>query len=291
MRISEIEAKSILTPSRLPNIDYVINPYVGCAFGCAYCYASFMGRLVGEKVESWGDYVYVKRNAVELLGHDLDRLERRSRFGHVLISSVTDPYQGAEVKYRLTRQLLIGLADRHYPDKVSILTKSPLVTRDIDVLRRLPSVEVGFTVTTDDDELGKWLEVRAPRASGRIAALRRLHESGIATFAFLGPLLPHFAASPELLDRLFTRLAWCGVSEVLIEQINLSPRIRRRMKPVVGAQPREVQEFYAGAIDPDRRDELGAIALALLERHGLQLRLQGILDHTAPAGFSVTEAG
>src|SRR2546430_6603503 len=106
MRLVEVEAKSIITPSKLPTVDFVANPYTGCAFGCAYCYASFMGRFVNESNTAWGEYLYVKTNAVELAARDLARLPDHKRLGTLLMSSVTDAYQGAERRYRLARRIL-----------------------------------------------------------------------------------------------------------------------------------------------------------------------------------------
>lgn len=71
MKTAEYEAKKLIQKSKIPSIDYVINPYTGCTFACAYCYASFSGRLVGEPVKNWGNFVFVKRNAIELAQNEL----------------------------------------------------------------------------------------------------------------------------------------------------------------------------------------------------------------------------
>src|SRR5262249_50251617 len=154
-------------------------PYTGCAFSCLYCFASFMGRQVGESIADWGSYVYVKTNAVALLERELKRWPPEKRTATLLVSSVTDPYQGAEKTYRLTRGILQVLVREQYPGKVGILTKSPLVLEDIDLLRQLPLAEVGMTITTTDDKLSRFMEVRAPLASRRLETLKRLHEEGI----------------------------------------------------------------------------------------------------------------
>jgi DNA repair photolyase len=148
MHIGEIQAKSILTRSKLPDVDYVANPYVGCQFGCVYCYATFMGRFVGEPRDNWGQYVYIKVNAVELAREQLSRWGGKRRRSRILLSSVTDPYQGVEKRFRLARGILEALVESGYPGQVSVLTKSPLVLRDVDLLRQLPQAEVGLTVTT-----------------------------------------------------------------------------------------------------------------------------------------------
>ncbi len=207
MKVTEIDAKTIISKSGLPDADYAINPYIGCEFGCIYCYASFAGRSVNESIENWGNYLYVKRNAVDLFKKELAAMPASSRNASMLLSSVTDPYQGAESKYLLTRGILRILADEKYPGQISILTKSALVLRDIDIFKRLKNCEVGMTVTTADDVLGRSLEVRATQSSQRLNTLLHLHDEGILTYASVGPLLPHFRYKPELLDELFSKLA------------------------------------------------------------------------------------
>ncbi len=283
MRLVETEAKSIITQSKLPDADYVINPFTGCVFGCHYCYASYMGRNVGETREAWGEYVYVKTNAVELCRTGLRRLKPEARLGTILLSSVTDPYQGAEAKYRLTRGILEVLGEERYPGLVSILTKSPLVTRDIDALSRLTRCDVGMTVTTTDDRLSKWLELRAPLASKRLEALRALHVAGIDTYAFIGPLLPHFAEVPGLLDELFAQIRATGVESVYVEHINLKPYIRERLDPIIAAEAEGIQRVYLNARKDAHRESLDEIVSPLLKKHGLRLRLNEVIYHNKPA--------
>lgn len=279
MKIVETEAKSLIQKSKIPSISYVANPYTGCVLGCAYCYASFMGRSVGETVKDWGEYLYVKKNAVDLAREELKRMPRDKREGTFLLSSVTDPYQGPERKYLLTRGILTVLAEERYPGIVRILTKSPLVVRDIDLLTRLPRADVGMTVTTTDDKISRWLEVRAPRSSHRLKALAALHEAGIPTFAFVGPLLPHFAERPDLLDQLFGRLVDVGVREVYIEHINLKQYIRERMNLVLAEEEPQVREAYVRARAKAHRETLDEVVAGLLGKHGLRLRFEEVIYH------------
>jgi DNA repair photolyase len=285
MKIQETTAKSILVASKLPDADYVVNPYTGCRFGCAYCYASFMGRYVDQPIEAWGDYLYVKTNAVELLKGELASMKTAKRNSSILMSSVTDPYQAAEARYRLVRGCLEALAAVDYPGCVSILTKAPLVTRDIDVLTGLTQAEVGMTVTTTDDAISRWLEVRAPLASKRLVALNTLNNAGIRTYAFVGPLLPHFRLRPELLDDLFASIAATGVRDVYVEHINLRGYIRHRLDEFLADQPSDVRELYAEANSKDHRRALDAIVAPLLQRHGLRLRLDEVIHHESVGKF------
>lgn len=275
----EIEAKTLIQKSKTPSNDYVINPYTGCMLGCAYCFASFAGRQFGRSVKEWGEYLYVKTNAVELARTELAKMSEDKRRGTMLLSSVTDPYQGHETKYRLTRGILRELKSVEYPGLVRILTKSPIVTRDIDLLSSLPRAEVGMTVTTTDDKVSRWLEVRAPLASRRLRALAELKDAGIPTYAFVGPLLPHFATEPELLDDLFGRLVEAGVSEVFVEHINLKRYIRERMEQVLTDEPDEVREAYLQARTKEHRQQLDAIVADLLAKHGLRLRFDEVVHH------------
>ncbi|KDN79497.1 radical SAM protein [Streptomyces olindensis] len=275
----EIEAKTLIQKSKTPSNDYVINPYTGCVLGCAYCFASFAGRQFGRSVKEWGDYLYVKKNAVELARTELAKMPQDKRQGTMLLSSVTDPYQGHETKYRLTRGILRELQAVGYPGLVRILTKSPVVTRDIDLLSGLPRAEVGMSVTTTDDKVSRWLEVRAPLASRRLRTLAELNEAGIATYAFVGPLLPHFATQPELLDDLFGQLLEAGVREVFMEHINLKRYIRERMDQVLADEPEEVREAYLQARTKEHREQLDVIVTELLNRHGLRLRFEEVVHH------------
>jgi DNA repair photolyase len=279
MRVVEIEARTVLVPSRLPGTDYVVNPYTGCRFGCAYCYATFMSRYVGEPVEAWGDYVYVKRNAVELFERELARLKPDRRLRSIFLSSVTDPYQGAEAKYRLSRGVLEALARERYPGPVAVLTKSPLVLRDVDLFRALPDFEAGLTVTSGEDEISRWLEAHAPPPRKRLEALAALNEAGIATYAFVGPLVPHFADRPELLDDLFGRLAEAGVRRLYVEQLNAKGYIRKRLDAVVARQPEPVRAAYSEARTPEHRARLEGIVGELVARYGLELRTGAVIDH------------
>lgn len=185
----EIRAKSVLTKSGIPGADYCINPYIGCAHGCRYCYATFMKKYTGH-TEPWGSFVDVKINTPEILQKQL----RKASKGNVIISSVTDAYQPAESRWQLTRQCLEILLDFHF--SVDILTKSPLVLRDISLIKKFENIEVGITITTDDDRIRKIFEPNAPPIEARISTLRKLFEHGIKTYAFIGPVLP---MNPEAL--------------------------------------------------------------------------------------------
>lgn len=214
LAVAEIKVKSLLTPSRISGIDYSLNPYRGCAHGCRYCYASFMQRFSGH-AEPWGGFVDVKINAPELLAMEL----RRKRPGAVGMSLVTDPYQPLEARYRLTRRCLEAmLAAEGF--SLSLLTRSPLVVRDLDLLRRLPSVEAGLSITTSDDAIRHVFEPDAPPIAARIEALRQLKAAGLRTYAFAGPALP---MNPERLARQLSGL----VDYIWLDRLNYSWKVER----------------------------------------------------------------
>ncbi|HAA34247.1 MAG TPA: radical SAM protein [Firmicutes bacterium] len=181
MITKEIKVKTILSASKI--YDWVINPYVGCQHGCSYCYARFMKRFTGHK-EPWGEFVDVKINAADLLYGEI----RKKKRGRVWVSGVCDPYQPLEARYKLTRQCLEILAQNNWP--VTIQTRSPLVLRDIDILKEMQDLEAGLSVTTADDAIRKIFEPNAPPISDRINALDELHKAGIKTYAMVAPMLP-----------------------------------------------------------------------------------------------------
>lgn len=277
-RIKEITARSIIVPSKLPDADYVINPYVGCSFACSYCYAAFMGRLVGEPIEAWGGYVYVKANAVTLFEAEIGRLIRRAPEATLMMSSVTDAWQGPEKKYRLTHGILRELERRRFAGLISLLTKSPLILRDLPLIAALPNRELGVTVTSPDDVIGRELEAQAPAISRRFAILERANLAGVPTYAFIGPLLPHFQLRPDLLEDIFRRLADVGTRTIFAEQLNTSAYIRRRLEPVVSRATIEVRQAYAARTKEDRRAQ-NRVVEDLVDRFGFTLRLGSVMEH------------
>ena len=211
MVVRKIKAKSILNKSKI--FDYCLNPYTGCQLKCRYCYARlFIPRYSGHK-EPWGEFVDVKINAVELLKRQLQRAKK----GTVWISSVCDPYQPLEAKFKLTRGCLEQLLEKQFP--VIIQTKSTLVLRELDLFKQFEAIEVGFTIATADEKVAKLFEPLASPVQERIKALNTIHSQGIRTFAFIGPLLP---GNPE---ELVTQLAG-KVDYVYIDRMNYPASIR-----------------------------------------------------------------
>jgi DNA repair photolyase len=212
MEVGEVLARGLLTKSRIPGVEYCVNPYVGCAHGCRYCYAAFMRRFTGHQ-EPWGEFLDAKVNAVHLLRRQL----RRARPGRVLLSSVTDPYQPAEKVRRLTRGCLEALLDFRFP--VTVLTRSPLVVRDVDLFARFREVNVGLSIPTDDDRVRRLLEPRAPPVAARVEALAALRAAGVATYVFDGPLLPQDPAR-------YVEAVAGAAGEVLVDRLNHSDHVR-----------------------------------------------------------------
>lgn len=209
MDVTTITTKSALCKSRIPGVEYVLNPYLGCLHGCRYCYARFMSKWSRQhKGEPWGSFVEVKVNIPQVLAGEL-RSKRQA--GTVLLSSVCDPYQPAEARHKLTRQCLLHL--REFGWGIDILTRSPLVTRDADILRGVPNATVGISIATDDDAIRKILEPQAPSIPSRLAALRELHRQAIRTWVFVAPMLP---MNPERLAEAIEP----HVDFVLVDRLN-----------------------------------------------------------------------
>ncbi|NMC36429.1 radical SAM protein [Candidatus Beckwithbacteria bacterium] len=279
MEIQEIEAKSVLTKSKLPDCDYVVNPYTGCGFACKYCYASFMCRFVDRDIQDWGKFVYVKTNAPKLLASELGKLKQKGKGVSIFFSSVTDPYQGVEAKHQLTRQCLEVLADFQFVGLVSILSKSDLVLRDIDVFKKLKNVEIGLTITSTDDGISRYFETNAPAASKRLQAIKSLQEAGLKTYVFVGPVLPHFVGKPQVLEHLFKRIAETGNQDVYVEQINLKPYILERLKKEMkDLDPNIWQEFYQSR-SKNYQKQLDSLVKNLVKKYDLHLRLNQTITH------------
>ena len=268
--VREILCKSALTKSGIT--DYALNPYVGCAHNCVYCYASFMARF-SRHDRPWGQWVDVKVNAPEALAEDLRRARRRaqadSKSLEVIMSSVTDPYQPLERKYRITRTCLevfagelpgrrVGLfltrdhRGSPHPD-VSVLTKSDLVLRDIDVLQSIPSVEVGLSITSVDDAISRLYEPIASPATKRLAALRELSRAGLKTWAFISPVLPYHSDSENAMLGILRAIRDTGASRVMVDRFNPYPasvsRFLRVAPPEAARALREYTHNQAEYLD------------------------------------------
>lgn len=178
-------SRSILTKTTgfMSDYDYSLNPYSGCSYGCSYCYAAFFVRD-DQRRESWGKWVAVKENALQVLQRMKTDLQDKT----VYMSSVTDPYQPIERRLKLVRSLLEELLERGV--RLVVQTRSPLVVRDIDLLSRFEHVRVNMTVGTDSRKVHKVFEPHCPSPRIRLKAIRQVNESGIRSCITLTPLLP-----------------------------------------------------------------------------------------------------
>lgn len=216
MIVKEIKVKTVLSKSNIYGVNYSINPYSGCSHACTYCYARF--TFIHKNIDPiyWGEIVFVKINAPELLRREI----RSAKKGLILISSVTDPYQFVEKKYELTRRLLGIILRRQFP--ITILTKSPLVTRDIDLFKEFEDIEVGITITTLSEDIKRIFEPKAPSIESRIQALKEIVDSRIRNYAFIAPLLPILGMSD--IESLLLELKEIKVDRVMIDKLNIKAR-------------------------------------------------------------------
>jgi len=211
--IKETQCRSALNQSKIPGMDYCLNPYVGCSHGCIYCYATFMKRFRNHP-EEWGSFVDVKVNFADVLKKEISR----KRIGLVAIGTVQDGYQPIEAKYRLTRQSIEILNERNFP--FEILTKSNLVVRDIDLIKSNKSASVEMTITTTDDKIRRIFEPQASSVQGRLLALEKLLNNNIETAVFFGPVLPYFSDSSEQIRKFFALMQKTGVKRILVDKLN-----------------------------------------------------------------------
>jgi DNA repair photolyase len=261
-RVSITDRASIIGPATgfMSSYDLTLNPYVGCGFGCSYCYAaSFAPARFAD--QEWGEWVEVKRTAAEQL--------RREPIGgkKAYLGSVTDPYQPLEAKTRLVRSMLSALSRPGHQPRLVVQTRSPLVTRDIDLFRRFRHIRVNMSITTDCDDVRKRYEPTCPSIDRRIEAIRQVASAGVPIGVCITPMLP--LHDPVAFGR---RLASLGAA-------------------VYVAQPFKPRASERGAMAAGTRDA----ATALAEAEGWDARayaraceeLRGALPHLhqGRAGF------
>ncbi len=229
--ITEIKVKTALSPSKLPGLDYALNPYRGCAHACAYCYAP---SVIHWNKGKWGELVEAKVNLPRILSKEL-RLKKK---GVVGLGTVTDPYQPAERRCEITRRCLELLQMHDFP--VCIQTKSSLVLRDIDLFKKFSNIEVGITLTTLDDTARAKMEPGASNVEERLRALSELEKSGIKTWVFMGPVMPYITDA----EALICAIAKVKPKYVLVDKLRLKDGVWERVKEFIAGYKPELLADY-----------------------------------------------
>ncbi len=255
VRYERIRVSHALSKSGLPDLDYAFNPYAGCSHACVYCYARAFTRYP-VVAENWGRVVFIKENVVEVLKQEV----RRVRRGVVGVSTITDPYQPVEAEEELTRGGLEVLLENGF--RVSVQTKSPLVTRDIDLLASHKQlVDVGLTITTLDYSVARLIEPNAPPPSARVEALRKLASAGLETWVFLGPIIRGLNDSEDSIARVVEVALETG-SKLYYDYYHHRPELEASMGRLLSRYPQAL------SASPGWRERVRAIVEKLCREMG-----------------------
>lgn len=184
-----------------------------------------------------------------------------------------------EAKYKLTRKCLEVLLEFGYQGPVSILTKSPLVTRDIDLLKKFKNIEVGMTITGLDDKVSRFLEVKAPPVTSRIKALEELSKARINTYAFVGPIVPYFVNSEKKIKEIIDKLEEIGVKKVWFEHLNLSPKIKARLFEYLKKESPELIPEFEKSDTEEYREKLNIIIERQMKRRKIKMGYKEVIYH------------
>ena len=228
IKVKEINVKSILTKTNVPIGDYAVNPYVGCAHGCKYCYASFMKRFTNHK-EPWGDFVDVKY--WEPIKNPKKYKDKILMFG-----TVTDPYQPLESKYKRTRTLLEELKDSGI--KLTISTRSDLILRDLDLIKTFKDARVSFSINTLDENFKKDMD-KGASIERRLSAMKELYKNGIYTSCFISPIFPGITDVEKIINKAkkFCNFVW-------LENLNLRGDYKARILKYIKAKYPKLIPIY-----------------------------------------------
>lgn len=184
-----VQTSDYLTKSRLPDSDFVINPYVGCPHGCKYCYACFMKRFTNHK-EPWGEFVDIKECDRAI---NLEKIRGKKLF----LSSVTDCYNPIEEKFRITRGILQQLVNADC--EITIGTKSDIILQDLQLLKSLKNLTVSVSLNTLDENFKNDMD-KASSIQSRLNTLEILHNNGIKTVLFMSPIFPGITDFREIVN-------------------------------------------------------------------------------------------
>lgn len=276
-----IRSKTILNKVNAPSMPFQwsINPYRGCQHGCSFCYARATHTFLGmEADDAFQNHIFLKANAAEALEAQLIKIARSrsglKSIGHVAIGTATDPYQPAEAKAKLTRQCLEVLAKYKIP--VSITTRSPLILRDIDVLRRMPVTSVNFSIHTLDMTIWRNMEPSTPAPRQRLKAVRELAEAGIPAGIFLAPILPLLTDRPADLQAVIEAAAEHRAQFVMASFLRFNrPEVKVWFFQMLSQTYPHLAEPYAKLYDgsptlpPSYREPVMKKIRALLRQYGL----------------------
>ena len=247
MKISLTKCRQALVPSKLGGYDYALNPYKGCTHNCLYCYAPY---ITHEK-RVWGNFLDVRENMPRILAKEL----KLNPKGVVGISTVTDPYQKSEEKFELTRRCLEQLVKNKFP--FCIQTKSTLVTRDIDLIKKSSSCEVGVTLTTFDVEDREKYEPGASTVEDRLQTIEEFSDAGVKTWVFIGPIMPYITTKDNNLERLINAVKDAGTDYVMIDKLNIKQGMRpnilkgiKREFPNIGEKYENLPTDYFQKLKP-----------------------------------------
>jgi DNA repair photolyase len=255
---------------------WTINPYRGCSFGCRYCYARYTHEFLGlEDPESFEKRIFVKVGAATAL--EREATERKLRARPVAIGTVTDPYQPAEARYELTRSIL-ELLSRHRGLRVSITTKSALVSRDLDLLSTIAersALTLHISLVTTDRDLARDLDPGAPTPARRLRTIRRLAEARLDVGINVMPVLPGINDADEALTRLFRAARASGARWAITVPLFLTSMSRRHFLSWLRTRRPELlslyRRLYADGVDIDAawRDSLRSRVARIREQTGL----------------------
>jgi len=266
--VRETVCKTLLNRSGIS--DYSLNCYTGCAHACAYCYARSMQGF-HPHAESWGEFVDVKGNAVEVLKRQL----RRAEPGDVFVSSACDAWQPVEARYGLTRRCCELLLERGF--QVNVLTKSALVLRDLEVFAGR-TAQIGTTITTLDERLARLWEPGAGTIDQRFQVIEEARRWGLPTSVMFGPLLPWLSDDEASIEAMFRRAKTLGINRIWVDGLNPRPRVWPAVATLLRRHFPELREPYRRVLfDKTARNrylvELGTRVRAAAERVGVADRV------------------
>lgn len=275
-----LPVKSLLNRCTAPRMPFTwtINPYRGCEFACKYCYARYTHEFM--EMRDGVDFerkIYVKQQAAWLLRQDLKKVKCGEE---IAIGTATDPYQPAERKYVITRTIFEELA-MHAGLELGVVTKSNLVLRDIDLLRRVAEqnqLYINLTITTLHTRLARILEPRAPRPDLRLEAVRKLNEAGVPAGVICAPVVPGITDDPESLDALVRATREVGGRYIYANALFLKPCSATIFLPFLEKEFPNLVEVYKeryasrAFLPTSYRKRISSLMAALRRKHGFPSR-------------------